>query len=67
MNEFVVETREQLAAAFIAGSCETYTEAHKNPFRVTFGTTVYTLREGMQRAQAERVAREAKRLPRGHA
>jgi len=64
MDEFVVTTREQLAAAFIAGACETFSEAKKNPFRITFGRTVYTLKAGMQRANAERAARAAKRLPR---
>lgn len=62
MNEMVVETPAQLAAAFIAGACASHAEARQNPFRVVLGTAVYTFREGLHMDKAEQLARNARRM-----
>lgn len=62
MNEMVVETPAQLAAAFTAGACPTHSEAGQNPFRVRLGTAVYTFNAGLPEARAATLAATARRM-----
>lgn len=65
MNEMVVHTKEQLAAAFMAGACETHAGARAEPFVVTFGTCTYTFRHGLHAARAALLAKAARSLRHG--
>lgn len=62
MDELVVETKEQLAAAIMGASQPSFADARANPFKVTWGPTVYTFKEGVHENRARSIARNIRKL-----
>ena len=62
MNEYEVHTRNELIAAVRAAALPTFEEAKRNPVRITFGTCVYTFKEGIHVGRAEAIVKNARRL-----
>lgn len=65
MIEFVVESRDGLAAAVLAGACNTYDEAKANPFRIRMEghRTVYTFHHGLHIREAMKRAANIRKYP----
>ena len=61
MDEYVVETRAQLAQAVLAAAQPTFEEARKNPAQIICGTTKYTFKEGIHESRAKKIAANIRR------
>ena len=64
MDDLVVESSAQLAAAVAAAAQPTFELAKASPFRITWGTTVYTFKQGVHEARARSIVRNIKRVMR---
>lgn len=62
---YEVENRAAFAAAVLAASCATYSEAHQNPFSVSLLGTRFKLTapRGMHEETARRVAARLRQSP----
>ena len=63
MDEFIVETRDGVAAAIKAAAQPSYEKARANPFIVRFMRTVYTFQWGVTEANAKHITRNIRRTP----
>lgn len=61
MDEYVVETKAQLAAAVAAAAQPSFEEAKKNPVRIDFGSTRYTFNEGIHESRAKQIVANIRR------
>lgn len=65
MNEFEVSSWAELVAAVLAAGMPTFAEAKLNPTKITFGTCVYTFKEGLTLRRAEEIASNIRKVRRG--